>query len=173
MPRGIILCRIGSSWDNAIGAVRELQEKCSLVGSCGCVIESWGPCMGVADLAVVVFGLSVESIRLAASRLRDAVDSKGGGKNFTMTSTMIASCSTEIARTTGTVCDLASDRAKALETISPEAARNSQVIKQYLQEALQASKHMALASEGESPILPVDSELKNLLSQLAGTFARL
>lgn len=173
MPRGIILCRIGSSWDNAIGAVRELQEKCTLVGSCGCVIESWGPCMGVADLAVVVFGLSVESIRLAASRLRDAIDSKGGGKNSTMTSTVIASCSTEIARTMETVCDLANGRAKALVTITPEAARNTQVIRQYLQEALQAAKHMAVASEGKSPILPVDSELAELLSQLAGTSKRL
>ena len=97
MPRGVILVRVSKSWDEAIEIIRAVQKSpCDLAAE-GAVVESWGPCLGVADMAVVVYGVSVEAVRRAASGIREAMDA-GVANGATLTSTIMVSTPGEVER---------------------------------------------------------------------------
>lgn len=73
MPRGMILLSSSASRAKVESCLVDLQSDISFVSETHATIEAWCPTLGNADYALRVFGLSLESIRLASARIREAV----------------------------------------------------------------------------------------------------
>lgn len=93
MPRGIVLIRHEGDWNDVESSLRDMQTQLAFVEETRCIIESWCPCMGSADYAARVFGISLEAIRQASLAIRRRVAAKmvKGSAAVTLTTTIVGS----------------------------------------------------------------------------------
>lgn len=136
MPRGIVLARITTDWDQALQAVKHVQADQSLSALAGGVVESWGPCMGAADIAVIVYGVSVESIRRVAAAIRDRLNEVSDKPN-TLTSTIVFSTPSEVQEAPASL--VGGFGANTALGVLANEARLAAVVDSYLAETLEGS----------------------------------
>jgi hypothetical protein len=97
MPRSLALISTSSEWTRVESLLRDLQGSAEFISKTHAVIEAWCPCIGNADYAVRLFGLSLESVRLASAYIRNHIAEGTPGKPVrVMTSSITGSTLTEM-----------------------------------------------------------------------------
>lgn len=164
MPRGIVLVRIASDWDAAVRAVRELQESPGKLCPHGSFVENWGPCMGVADLAVMVYAVSIEAVRQAAATIRREIDqlceSNAEGARTTLTSTIMVSTPMEVDQSPASLWEMAARWAADGDT-----SRETQLTELYLAEALRPLLALHVGP-GRDERLDLSPEMRTFLDKI-------
>lgn len=93
MPRGLVLIKFNGSFDTARDVLEGLRGDRQFVVASNSLVEAWCPCLGTADYAVRVFSTSFESLRRAASGIRDKLSNASGNNPAisTLTTTIAGS----------------------------------------------------------------------------------
>lgn len=97
MPKAFVLVQFDGEIVKAIDSLKQLQSDRNHAKRSGAVIEQVCSCMGSADFAVIVLGLSLESIRSVAAEIRLRLQRlRGTGTRAALTTTLVASTLREI-----------------------------------------------------------------------------